>query len=612
MLFAASDFTQHLNPLSSTLASTLVALIPLALLLVLLAVFRMTAWLVVTIGAIVTIVMAITIWHAPAGPTFEAWLLGAATGIWSIDWIVFWGVVIYNVLHESGAFEGLKRWLVTQASADVRVQAILLAWALGALLEGLVGFGYPWAVIAPILVGLGVVEIDAIRVAAIGNNAPVSYGALGTPIIGLAAVTGAPLLSLSASVGRIVAIVALLPPWILIYLVSGRRGLRGIWPLPVVGSLAYVAGQYPTSQWLGPYLPDVIGALVCFGALLFLLKYWKPAETLGYGGVPVSTQASLAGAVAGAGSVGAGSAGTVTTGTGPGEPARAGGGPGGGGGPAGDAPAGDGPADDGPAAGTPGRGGTQAPAGNGSANPAGTLREAVPGLVSFGILVVIVVAATGPWSHLGDYTFIKPEVDAVSSISHQPVAIVWKFAPAVAGTWILVSLLAVLVWLRVGWGQFKAAVKRSATQMWGALLVAPIIFGLAQVFNYSGMASTLAYGFSRVGTWFILLAPLLGWIGVALTGSNTSTNALFGGFQYAIGGILRMPLLLLPSLNSTGAEVGKPIAPQTTSVGVSTSSYVRREGEVIRHNFGWTLVLLGWLILIGLFYYYVLPQAMRL
>jgi len=612
MLFAASDFTQHLNPLSSTLASTLVALIPLALLLVLLAVFRMTAWLVVTIGAIVTIVMAITIWHAPAGPTFEAWLLGAATGIWSIDWIVFWGVVIYNVLHETGAFEGLKRWLVTQASADVRVQAILLAWALGALLEGLVGFGYPWAVIAPILVGLGVVEIDAIRVAAIGNNAPVSYGALGTPIIGLAAVTGAPLLSLSASVGRIVAIVALLPPWILIYLVSGRRGLRGIWPLPVVGSLAYVAGQYPTSQWLGPYLPDVIGALVCFGALLLLLKYWKPAETLGYGGVPVSTQASLAGAVAGAGSVGAGSAGTVTTGTGPGEPAGAGGGPGDGGGPAGDAPAGDGPAGDRPAGGTPERGGIQAPAGNGSANPAGTLREAVPGLVSFGILVVIVVAATGPWSHLGDYTFIKPEVDAVSSISHQPVAIVWKFAPAVAGTWILVSLLAVLVWLRVGWGQFKAAVKRSATQMWGALLVAPIIFGLAQVFNYSGMASTLAYGFSRVGTWFILLAPLLGWIGVALTGSNTSTNALFGGFQYAIGGILRMPLLLLPSLNSTGAEVGKPIAPQTTSVGVSTSSYVRREGEVIRHNFGWTLVLLGWLILIGLFYYYVLPQAMRL
>jgi lactate permease len=404
-------------------------------------------------------------------------------------------------------------------------------------------------------------------------------------------------------VGRIVAIVALLPPWILIYLVAGRRGLRGIWPLPVVGSLAYVAGQYPTSQWLGPYLPDVIGALVCFGALLLLLRYWKPAETLGYGGVPVTTEAVPAGTVAG----GAGAVGTLPAGGG-----SAGGGPAGGG-PAGGGAAGAGSGGAGPVGGASGDGGPTAglPA-NGPPNPAGTLREAAPGLVSFGILVVIVVAATGPWSHLGDYTFIKPEVDAISSISHQPVAIVWKFAPAVAGTWILVSLLAILVWLRVGWEQFKVAVKRSATQMWGALLVAPIIFGLAQVFNYSGMASTLAYGFSRVGTWFILLAPLLGWIGVALTGSNTSTNALFGGFQYAIGGILRMPLLLLPSLNSTGAEVGKPIAPQTTSVGVSTSSYVRREGEVIRHNFGWTLVLLGWLILIGLFYYYVLPQAMRL
>jgi lactate permease len=560
MVSTASVFTQHLNPLNTIFGSTLVALLPLALLLVLLAVMRVTAWLAVIIGAVVTIIMAITIWGAPAGETFKAWGIGAATGIWSIDWIVFWGVVIYNVLVETGAFAHFRYWLVTQATADVRVQAILMAWALGALLEGLVGFGYPWAVVAPILVGLGVAELDAIRVAAIGNNAPVSYGALGAPIIALAAVTNVPLLSLSASVGRIVAILALLPPWILIYLVAGRRGLRGVWPLPVVGSLAYIAGQFPTSQWLGPYLPDIIGALVSFGALLLLLRYWRPAETLGYGGVPIAAETVPVGtAVAGVGSAGAGPAGA--------EPA------------------------------------------NGERSG---VRGAVPALVAFGILIVVVVAATGPWSHMGDYTFIKPEVDAVSSLSHQPVSVVWKFAPAVAGTWILVSLLVILAVLRVGMAQVGSAVKRSFSQTWGALLVAPIIFGLATVFNYSGMASTLAYGFSRVGTWFILLAPLLGWIGVALSGSNTSTNALFGGFQYAVGGLLHMPLLLLPSLNSVGAEVGKPIAPQTTSVGVSTSSYVRREGEVIRHNFGWTLVLLGYLILIGLFYFYVLPQAMRL
>ena len=597
---AASVFTQHLNPLNTILGSTLVALLPLALLLVLLAVMRVTAWLAVIIGAVVTIIMAITIWGAPAGETFRAWGIGAATGIWSIDWIVFWGVVIYNVLVETGAFAHFRHWLVARATADVRVQAILMAWALGALLEGLVGFGYPWAVVAPILVGLGVAELDAIRVAAIGNNAPVSYGALGAPIIALAAVTNVPLLSLSASVGRIVAVLALLPPWILIYLVAGRRGLRGVWPLPVVGSLAYIAGQFPTSQWLGPYLPDIIGALVSFGALLLLLRYWRPAETLGYGGVPIAAETVPVGStVAGAGSAGTEPAGSGLAGSGPA-----------GGGAVGSGPAGGGPAGSGPVGSESAGGG---PAGTGPANGERSgVREAVPALVAFGILIVVVVAATGPWSHMGDYTFIKPEVDAVSSLSHQPVAVVWKFAPAVAGTWILVSLLVILAVFRVGVAQVGAAVKRSFSQTWGALLVAPIIFGLATVFNYSGMASTLAYGFSRVGTWFILLAPLLGWIGVALSGSNTSTNALFGGFQYAVGGLLRMPLLLLPSLNSVGAEVGKPIAPQTTSVGVSTSSYVRREGEVIRHNFGWTLVLLGYLILIGLLYYYVLPQAMRL
>jgi lactate permease len=549
MFLAATGFTQQLNPLNSLLGSTLVALLPLALLLVLLAVMRVTAWLAVIIGAVVTIIMAIAIWDSAAGPTFQAWGIGAATGIWSIDWIVFWGVVIYNVLVETGAFAHFRHWLVTQATADVRIQAILMAWALGALLEGLVGFGYPWAVIAPILVGLGVTEIDAIRVAAIGNNAPVSYGALGAPIIALATVTNVPLLDLSASVGRIVAILALLPPWILIYLVTGRRGLRGIWPLPIVASLSYVLGQFPTSQFLGPYLPDIIGALVSFGALLLLLRFWRPAETLGYGGVPLAPDA-------------------VPASTGPA-----------------DAPA------------------TQQRLG---------AREAVPAFLAFGILIVVVVAATGPWSHLGDYTFVKPGVDAVSSLPpHKTASVTWKFAPAVAGTWILLSLLVILAALRVGAAQFMAALKRSFSQTWGALLVAPIVFGLATVFNYSGMASTLAYGFSRVGTWFILLAPLLGWIGVALSGSNTSTNALFGGFQYAVGGLLRMPLLLLPSLNSAGAEVGKPVAPQTTSVGVATSSYVRREGEVIRHNFGWTLVILGYLILIGVFYYYVLPDAMR-
>lgn len=154
--------------------------------------------------------------------------------------------------------------------------------------------------------------------------------------------------------------------------------------------------------------------------------------------------------------------------------------------------------------------------------------------------------------------------------------------------------------------------RRTFRQMWGALLVGVFIFGLAFVFNYSGMASSLAYAFSKIGPAFILLAPILGWIGVALSGSNTSTNAMFGLVQSQVGVLLRFPLLLLPSLNSVGAEVGKPVAPQTASVGVATTKYVRNEGQVIRHNMGWTIVILAWLIIVALIYYFLLPGAMVL
>ena len=140
----------------------------------------------------------------------------------------------------------------------------------------------------------------------------------------------------------------------------------------------------------------------------------------------------------------------------------------------------------------------------------------------------------------------------------------------------------------------------------------PFFFGLAYVYAYSGMANSLANGFSKVGTPFILLSPILGWIAVGLSGSNTSSNALFGAVQLSVAKLLGAPVLLFPSLNSVGAEVGKAIAPQTTSVGVSTTKYVRQEGVVIRYNMGWSLFILAYLILIALLYYFVLPDAMRL
>ena len=543
-------FTQLIDPLGNLTLTCLVALVPVVSLLVMLAVWRLPAWLATLLGSALTFLLALWIWKMPFSNGAHAYVFGAATGVWNVDWITFWGMVLFNTLAVSGVFENFRRWLIAQGSLDVRVQTMLFAWAFGALLEGLVGFGYPWAVVAPILISLGISDLNAIRVAAIANNAPVSYGALGAPIIALAAVTNYPLLALSGSVGTLVAVLALLPPWVLLYLVSGWEGLKGGWPLAVVGSLGYIAGQYPVAVHLGPYLPDVAGAIVCFAALLLLLKVWQPSRVLGYGGVPVDAAAARQ---------------TQGHGLSPGE----------------------------------------------------VLQAWMP----FVVLLIVVAAWTGPWSPLPKVSWFKAQAVACSALSaicpeKGNVTAVFNFAPYIGGSAILVSWLIVAVLLlasgRLKSTQIGEVFRRTFHQMWGACLVGVFIFGLAYTFNYSGMAASLAKGFSSMGTAFIIVAPILGFIGVALSGSNTSTNAMFGKFQALVGTQLGLPPLLLPSLNSVGAEIGKPVAPQTASVGVSTSKFVRKEGEVIRHNMGWTFILLAYLILIAIGCYLAHPAAMTL
>ena len=199
---------------------------------------------------------------------------------------------------------------------------------------------------------------------------------------------------------------------------------------------------------------------------------------------------------------------------------------------------------------------------------------------------------------------------------HTKINAAFKFAPYVGGSAILASWIIVAVLLalmgKLSGAQIGEVFRRTFKQMWGALLVGVFIFGLAYIFNFSGMASSLAKGFATLGTAFIIVAPMLGFIGVALSGSNTSTNAMFGKFQALVGAQLGMPPLLLPTLNSVGAEIGKPIAPQTASVGVSTSKFVRKEGDVIRHNLGWTLFMLAYLVVIAVAFYLLRPASMTL
>ncbi len=391
-------FEQSLNPTGHLWLTILAALVPLIALIFMLAVFRITAWLASTLAGIVTILVGIVVWHAPLANTLKSYLFGGLTGIWSIDWITFWALIIFNTLVLTGIFGRFKDWMVHHATADIRIQTIMLAWAFGALLEGLVGFGFPWAVVVPILVGLGIADLEAIRVAALANNAPVSYGALGVPIIGLAAVTGLPLMALSRSIGNVVAILALLPPWVLIYLVSGWEGVAEAWPLAIVGSLSYIAGQWPVAHYLGPYLPDISGALVSFWLLFIFVKVWRPKTIRGFGGAP------LAPAIA------------VSNGS---EPVSA--------------------------------------------------REAFSAWLPYIVLVLVVVAWTGPWSPLPAVSWLKLSVATKSSVTGKTLASTFNFAPFTGGTSILASWLVILLIFRPSGQILKQVFSKTFKQMWGAL-----------------------------------------------------------------------------------------------------------------------------------------------
>ena len=460
-----------------------------------------------------------------------------------MDWITFWGLIIFNTLGVTGDFERFKTWIVHHATNDIRIQTLMLAWAFGALLEGVVGFGYPWAVVAPILIGFGIADLDAIRVAALANNAPVSYGALGAPIIALAAVTGLPLMALSASIGNVVAVLALLPPWILLYLVSGRKVSAEAWPLADRriarlhrGAVAGRALSGPVSAGRHRRARVVLGIVPVHEDLAPEDRARIRRQRDRAPGPAASQHVRRRRSRLRAARV---------------EPVHR--------------------ADRG------GRRVDRAVVEAARLQP----REAV-----------------GAGHQLDHAAAVRADVQPEpAERRHRDPRVVARAAGA-------------------------SCVRRSTRspacsastfhQMWGALLVGFFIFGLAFAFVYSGMANSMAYGCSKVGLWFVVLAPILGWVGVALSGSNTSTNAMFGPVQMVTGRLLNLPPLLLPSFNSVGAEVGKPIAPQTASVGVSTSRFVRSEGDVIRHNMGWTLVLLAYLVLIAVVFYYFLPNAMAI
>ncbi|MGH9358238.1 MAG: L-lactate permease [Terriglobia bacterium] len=269
---------QPLNPLHHLALSALAAFAPLVLLLVLMGVLRKSSYVSAAWGLVASLFIAVAVWGMPFKIAVVSAAFGAVYALWAIMWIVFTALWLYNLCVDTGKFELLRRWMGQHASGDPRIQAILVGFCFGALLEGVAGFGTPVALGAFILVGLGFAAVDAVTVTLISNMAPAAYGAIGIPIVALAAVTGLPQQKLSEMSGRQMPFIAIIIPFYLVWIVAGRRGIKGAWLAAAVGGGSFGASLFIISNTWGPYACDIIASMVSIAAITLLLKVWKPSD----------------------------------------------------------------------------------------------------------------------------------------------------------------------------------------------------------------------------------------------------------------------------------------------------------------------------------------------
>lgn len=271
-------WAQPLDPLHHLSVSALVAVVPLALLLVLMGGLRKSGWVSAGWAIVASLAIAATVWGMPLKLGAMSIVYGAAYAVWAIMWIVFTALWLYNLSVETGKFELLRRWMAQHASGDPRVQVILVAFCFAALLEGVAGFGTTVALSAFLLVGLGFAAVDAVTVALISNMAPAAYGAIGIPVVALAAVTGLPLQRLSEMTGRQIPFFSLIIPLYLVWVIAGRHGIPGAWPAAAVGGASYALTLFVVSNTWGPYACDILASMISTASLTLLLHFWKPSD----------------------------------------------------------------------------------------------------------------------------------------------------------------------------------------------------------------------------------------------------------------------------------------------------------------------------------------------
>jgi len=514
-------WSQSYDPLGSPLASTVVALVPVVVLLGALASHRIRAHWAALAGLGAALLVAVFAIGMPAGMALRSAALGAAYGLFPIGWILLNVLFLYRLTVERGAFGVMQRSIV-HLTADRRLQLVLIAFAFGAFFEGAAGFGTPVAVTAALLIGLGFAPLEASGLSLIANTAPVAFGALGTPLIALQGVTGLDLHELSATVGRQLPLFSLIVPFWLIAAYAGVKRTLEVWPALLVAGVAFAVPQYLVSNFHGPWLVDVVASVCSMGALSLFLRVWSPP-------------------------------------------------------------------------------GVRAIAHDGWVAPARseTLRAWMPWVV---LSVIVFAWGTPPvksWlNHLSAPAFrIGGLHEMVLRVA--PVVPVAKPEPAVfllnwlSATGSGIALAALVAGLLLGCrpAAMVRAYGETLKRISPSLLTISAMLAIGYVTRYSGTDAILGLAFARTGVLYPFFGTMLGWLGVALTGSDTSSNVLFGGLQVVTAQQVGVSPVLMAAANSSGGVMGKMIDAQSIVVAGTATETRGMEGRILRYVFKHSLAL---------------------
>ncbi len=528
---------QLYTPLGSLGLSAAAALIPIVFFFLALAVFRLKGHIAGSITLALSMLLAIFAFQMPTDMALAAAGYGFAYGLWPIAWIIVAAVFLYKLTVKSGQFE-IIRSSVMAITDDQRLQVLLIAFCFGAFLEGAAGFGAPVAITAALLVGLGLNPLYAAGLCLIANTAPVAFGALGIPIIVAGQVSGLDAFKIGAMAGRQLPFLSIFVPFWLMFMMDGVRGVKETWPAALIAGTTFAITQFLTSNFVGPELPDITSALVSIVSLTLFLKVWQPQRASDT--VVVSS----------------GSAAIM-------------GGPGGFNKP---------------------RSSVASPYSLGQIIKAWSPFLILTGMVTIWTLKPFkaLFAAGGalqaftfniPVPHLDQ--LVMKTAPIVANVTAMPA--VYKFdLIAASGTAILFSAIIAMLVLRITPKIGLTTFKETLIELRWAIVSIGMVLAFAFVMNYSGMSSTLALVLAGTGAAFPFFSPFLGWLGVFLTGSDTSANALFGSLQATTAHQLGVSDVLMVAANSSGGVTGKMISPQSIAVACAATGLVGRESDLFR------------------------------